>query len=785
MATDISTLVTFRGQLQETITANGGNYKGDLTKSVTHLIAFSPEGKKYQYAAQWGIQIISLRWLKDSLDRGMVLDEALYHPATATEDQGKGAWNRKAKSDLQLGKRLHAEQETLDQPRKMRRTASVKLGSQRDSLWIDITGELSETKGGGLAHLQSRTSMPAVRPVILESDSFASVNTLIPNDLQTAPEVNSQSMQLLPPVQEGYFANMMFSICGFNPKHVGLTILPSRQSDLANVYQETILRKCLVDNGAIVVDALMEKNAHLRIQNQPSFMIVPYNRSRSDIPSNGALGLGQRVVTDMWLERCLDHKTFEKPDDCPTSTPAPSFPIEAFRELTINSTGFERIDLLHVSKIAKLLGARYDEVLKPAVSVLVCEARTPNVDKLGHAQRWKIPAVSVDWLWSCMHSGRLQPFNSFLISLKAPTDKLFKSEQHGSRSARATSARVVNEVFKNGNVSPELRQEHKLVRTTSAQDILNRARPEDLEQKRRPGTDSYKRGPYGAGLHQPDAKQSTSHSDAAAENTPLREIPNNSPKPIQISPVGKNSLFRILEGPSSIKDSDQHPPAVPDSTSSGKTSYITPDSETIREAIQDLLKMKETTKITARPTLTGGLRTKRLMGRASSNMSNSSKDGTVIQPSRASSVDSMNTDGVGSVIVNDISQFDRAAASNFRGRAKVYTGVAERASVKNSTEQCPSGPGFPSLYQHHYNEEVPEPQRTQLEYADTDEAVALRKALAEKRRGRTREDQQDFPGLEKKEERRLKDDETILGSGWGAEGRTRTKDRRSNALHDF
>ena len=39
--------LSFRAQLQQKIDELGGKYTGDLTKHVTHLIAFKPEGKKY------------------------------------------------------------------------------------------------------------------------------------------------------------------------------------------------------------------------------------------------------------------------------------------------------------------------------------------------------------------------------------------------------------------------------------------------------------------------------------------------------------------------------------------------------------------------------------------------------------------------------------------------------------------------------------------------------------------------------------------------------------------
>jgi hypothetical protein len=93
--------VTLRVQLQEQIIAHGGAYRGCLTSDVTHLIANAPEGRKYQCAKEWDIQVVSLRWFKGCIERGMVLEESLYRPTIPLK--GASAWNRdKAKV---LGKR--------------------------------------------------------------------------------------------------------------------------------------------------------------------------------------------------------------------------------------------------------------------------------------------------------------------------------------------------------------------------------------------------------------------------------------------------------------------------------------------------------------------------------------------------------------------------------------------------------------------------------------------------------------------------------------------------------
>lgn len=124
----------------DSINGNGGDYSGDLTKDITHLVAKAAEGKKYAYAGAWGIKIVTTEWLTDSLERGMILDENLYHPLTPSDERGKNAWIRRTVSTTSLGKRSRDEGPVPSVSRKLRRVASAKLSSQNEGIWTDIVG---------------------------------------------------------------------------------------------------------------------------------------------------------------------------------------------------------------------------------------------------------------------------------------------------------------------------------------------------------------------------------------------------------------------------------------------------------------------------------------------------------------------------------------------------------------------------------------------------------------------------------------------------------------------
>lgn len=88
------------------------------------------------------MKVVSWEWFEQSLLRGMALEEAYFDPKLSVEERGKGAWERRAAPSPTFGKRLRG----LDDgpppnplKRKLRRSASSRLGSQSQALWAGIT----------------------------------------------------------------------------------------------------------------------------------------------------------------------------------------------------------------------------------------------------------------------------------------------------------------------------------------------------------------------------------------------------------------------------------------------------------------------------------------------------------------------------------------------------------------------------------------------------------------------------------------------------------------------
>lgn len=313
--------------MHDTAVENGAEFRKDLTKSVTHLVARNMVGEKYRFATQWNIKVVTEKWFHDCVERGMILDEEKYHPLLPLEEQGVGAWDRSlpAVKD-QTGKERIALNDGSSNPRprkKLRRTASTKLVGQNENIWGDIIGagfantETMESRNGEVD--EPKAEKP--KPVIQAAKSFASETTF--NETMEKcqqPEATSKD-------PEGFLDGSYFFIHGFPSKQVSVQT-PSTIMTMAHTLQAGVLRQHLQFNGAQCVDSLSEFSCpSIPKTGQGLYIIVPYKNPRSEVPSTEDFAFECEIVTDMWLERCLDARALVPPESHVASTPFPKFPL--------------------------------------------------------------------------------------------------------------------------------------------------------------------------------------------------------------------------------------------------------------------------------------------------------------------------------------------------------------------------------------------------------------------------------------------------------------------------
>ncbi|KAI8945969.1 hypothetical protein F4801DRAFT_566360 [Xylaria longipes] len=379
-----------RAMIEDTVRANGGEYVADLSRRVTHLVVSRPEGKKYNAACRWGIRCISIEWLHDCVERGMILNEECYDPTLPAEERGKGAWVPRDFQRVALGKRAREEAVASAEAgrRKLRKRASMRMNSQNNNIWGDI---LNQSAGDPSRpdDAQRESSAPAAP---LPTDSVTSATKTsqpIAQPVALPPSENSW-----PALRKGVFSGCRFFVHGFpEPK-------------------EQVLFGFLTSHGGQLASTLEDvaSLSHAEPLNQ-RYLLVPQT---SQPDSHPQLPDGVHIITEFFIERCIHNKTLLSPMDHVWGQPFPRFPIDGFQNLTICTAGFVNEQLNQIEKTVTQLGATYSERLNRQVSLLVC----PDLDSLREQKRdlaiyHDIAIVDVEWLWHCITTGCLVPWDKF------------------------------------------------------------------------------------------------------------------------------------------------------------------------------------------------------------------------------------------------------------------------------------------------------------------------------------------------------------------------------------
>ncbi|ORY63448.1 uncharacterized protein BCR38DRAFT_436874 [Pseudomassariella vexata] len=409
-----------RQSIEDTVRANGGNYTGDLSKAVSHLIVYQPEGKKYKAAKNWGIPTVCIEWLQDSVERGMILDEKCYDPALPKGERGKGAWMPKEAKRILSGKRPREGPPAApdDGRRKLRKTASMKLDKQSANLWDDIlfkqpsANPQATQQRAGLE--QRAVTMPVTAPA---GSSLASFTVNHPLSLPQAGAGQSQPDGRI-------FSGCRFFVHGF-----------SRQ-------QSQVVYEHLESHGAQISSSLADAASPVHPEEQ-RFLLVPQSSQPNTHP---LLPDGVHIVTEFYIERCIYYKRLFDPNEHVFGRPFPQFPIEGFQKLTISTAGFKDVQTHQVSKTVTQLGAEYRASLNRQSSLLIC----PSIDevskqKLDFCLLTKIPVVNMEWLYQCITTGFLVPWDKFLFPelkqrLSIDVDPALEKERQKLKRSRSEPA---------------------------------------------------------------------------------------------------------------------------------------------------------------------------------------------------------------------------------------------------------------------------------------------------------------------------------------------------------
>ncbi|KAK6526877.1 hypothetical protein TWF281_010074 [Arthrobotrys megalospora] len=383
-----------RHRIQKITEENGGVYNGDLTKQVTHLVASNPEGKKYQFAKQWEIKIVSVEWFHQSVERGMALDEAYFSFDLPASERGQGAWIRPTAGKRKLSEREgsgKSDGRVKSDPakRKIKRAASDRLSSGSQTLWGDIMG----TKA---VKVDKPSEWGTDAPQRSNSKTGSSAT-----DPADVPYVNvraSMSMSdLQPEVPKKMFYDKGFHVYGFDAE---------KESKIRGIIRG------FDGNTYSALQDLFEAPASRYV------IVVPDTYIKADCPKISDASKAVQIVTFWWLERCLHEDKFIEPDEYLLGRPMKRHNISGFEKITISVTKFDGVDYLHYTKAIGKLGAEFCEKVYKARSLLIVNSadKSGHKDKVKAAEAWGIPIVSQEWLLECISEGELVPFKRYLLN---------------------------------------------------------------------------------------------------------------------------------------------------------------------------------------------------------------------------------------------------------------------------------------------------------------------------------------------------------------------------------
>lgn len=335
----------------------------------------------------------------------MILDEKVYDPVLPEDQQGQGAWNKREISNrrITLGKRQREAAAKQEQGRrKLRKTASMKLNSQRDNMWGEILGQPSVDQSA--SHHAEEPTQPLPSDSVLRSNaSISRVSESVDAGRSHSPFVSGENKG------DTTFASCCLYAFGF----------PPRQTD--------VLVNTVASLGGLVVGSLADiTSAEGMIRR---FVIVPQSADQKSLP---LLPDGVDLITECFIERCLHRKALLDPKDHVIGRPFPVFPIEGFEKLSICTAGFTDVDLLQVDKAIRLLGARFEERFNAESSLLLCASLgAVRKQKLDLALLWNVPVIKAEWLWACISQGKRLSTKPFLfpeLKARATTEKAATSK---------------------------------------------------------------------------------------------------------------------------------------------------------------------------------------------------------------------------------------------------------------------------------------------------------------------------------------------------------------------
>ena len=129
-----------------------------------------------------------------------------------------------------------------------------------------------------------------------------------------------------------------------------------------------------------------------------------------------------------------------------------------FSEFVISISGYEGMERLHISRLITLLGGHATDTFSKKNTLLIC-CKADGL-KFSSAQKWRIPVVTVEWLYECVEKKSVLPIDGYLLNAN-PGDPM-RSETSSTPSQVDFSSQVTLEAVFLKNLSKAVKMSCRL-----------------------------------------------------------------------------------------------------------------------------------------------------------------------------------------------------------------------------------------------------------------------------------------------------------------------------------
>lgn len=376
----------FAGQhlekLRKVVNAGGGTRFNQINDNVSHVIVGNREEEHIEELKALPNRplIVSMHWLLECMKQGRQVPEGdfVLKDVIQKQDSDKenevtfklpGKQQPKKASRASLRKKSDESHEEVDILSQYLPTASSSVAGNNDSTMIEEQNRSRPLGTGDKSHEDEN-----------DDDDDDDDETQIDEEVGEGEEEEGARI----------FAGKKFVVLGFP------------------LEQEQLVCKMIPDQAGVVLP--------ISTRAIPDYAVVPITGWAVNLTVD-------EIVTNCWLQTCLETESLLEPSSNPLFTPiAIMEDAMPLNDCVISISQYcyvERDCLLH---IAELLGAQCQEYfVRKAVNKLEANThlllRDPEGTKYMAAKKWKVPAVTKEWLLACARAGRKQPEKDYLVDL--------------------------------------------------------------------------------------------------------------------------------------------------------------------------------------------------------------------------------------------------------------------------------------------------------------------------------------------------------------------------------